>query len=77
MGTETRISGHQNEPPRHITEGLAETCRHQSGVTGFGHQVFQAAEQFIIATDRRVGRKHHVLPLQDHQGQIDPAPEKP
>ncbi|MCR2832305.1 hypothetical protein NR402_18955 [Acidithiobacillus ferrooxidans] len=32
-----------------ITEGLAETGRHQSGITGFGHQVFQAAEQFIAA----------------------------
>ena len=32
-----------------ITEGLAEACRHQSGVIGFGHQVFQAAEQFIAA----------------------------
>ena len=32
-----------------ITEGLAESCRHQSGVTGFGHQVFQAAEKFTAA----------------------------
>lgn len=32
-----------------ITEGLTESCRHESGVTGFGHQMFQAAEKFIAA----------------------------